>query len=174
MQEDERLGSLTAPRVFLDFGKQDSETPIGRVIIQLTDRAPRAAENFRQFCTGEFRHEGTPTGYKGCKILKTSDGMIQTGDFVYNNGDGSQSIYGSAYFAAEDLETPVEAYSVVMWNQGSPSTNGCQFLICGPPHPEMNGNFVVVGSVIEGRSVVDRILKYSNPHGLGILESGEM
>jgi peptidyl-prolyl isomerase H (cyclophilin H) len=32
------------------------------------DIAPRTAENFRQLCTGEFRKNGLPVGYKGCSF----------------------------------------------------------------------------------------------------------
>jgi len=29
------------------------------------DVTPKTAENFRQFCTGEFKKDGIPMGYKG-------------------------------------------------------------------------------------------------------------
>lgn len=160
--------------VFLDFGLKGDESPIGRVILELNQSTPKAAENFRQFCTGEFRPNGLPVGYKGCKILDVSDGLIRTGDFMYNNGTGSQSIYGSAYFPSEDLTMPVVKHSLVMWNQGSPNTNGCQFLLTTKDMPEMNGKYQVVGKIVQGGSVVDKLLRYSDYSRLCILESGEM
>ncbi len=30
------------------------------------DKVPRTAENFRQFCTGEFKKNSAPQGYKNC------------------------------------------------------------------------------------------------------------
>jgi len=33
-----------------------------------TDICPKTAENFRQLCTGEFRKNGLPVGYKGCSF----------------------------------------------------------------------------------------------------------
>ncbi|MEQ2235810.1 hypothetical protein ILYODFUR_005997 [Ilyodon furcidens] len=53
------------PIVFFDItiGGQD----VGRMKIELfADVVPKTAENFRQFCTGEFRKDGVPIGYKGC------------------------------------------------------------------------------------------------------------
>ncbi|XP_065771040.1 peptidyl-prolyl cis-trans isomerase H isoform X7 [Muntiacus reevesi] len=39
---------------------------VGRMKIELfADVVPKTAENFRQFCTGEFRKDGVPIGYKG-------------------------------------------------------------------------------------------------------------
>lgn len=57
---------------------------IGRLIMELyADIVPKTSENIRQFCTGEYRKDGIPFGYKGCcfhRIIK--DFMIQGGDFV--------------------------------------------------------------------------------------------
>lgn len=57
---------------------------IGRIIIELfADVVPKTAENFRQFCTGEFKRDSVPTGFKTTsfhRIIK--DFMIQGGDFL--------------------------------------------------------------------------------------------
>ncbi len=65
------------PVVFFDvsIGGQD----MGRMKMELfADVVPKTAENFRQFCTGEFRKDGVPQGYKATafhRIIK--DFMIQ-------------------------------------------------------------------------------------------------
>ena len=86
------------PVVFLDvnFGSQ----PLGRIKIELfADKLPKTCENFRQYCTGEYRINTVPQGYKGCKFHRVIKGfMIQGGDFLKGNGTGSQCIYRSTTF----------------------------------------------------------------------------
>lgn len=58
------LATMVNPVVFLDISIGDR--PVGRVTIELfADVVPKTAENFRQFCTGEYRKQGNPVGYKG-------------------------------------------------------------------------------------------------------------
>lgn len=60
------------------------EQEIGRMILELyADVVPLTSENFRQFCTGEYRKDGVPLGYKGANFHRViKDFMIQGGDFV--------------------------------------------------------------------------------------------
>ena len=73
-------GSLRHPHnpvVFFDLSV--GNTHIGRMLFELfTDVTPKTAENFRQFCTGEFKKDGIPQGFKGATFHRViKDFMIQ-------------------------------------------------------------------------------------------------
>ncbi|KAK9461225.1 cyclophilin-like domain-containing protein [Lipomyces oligophaga] len=144
------------PIVFFDvsLGKQ----PIGRIKIQLfADRVPRTAENFRQLCTGEYKVNGVPRGYKGSRFHRViKDFMVQGGDFLRNNGTGSMCIYGTDTFTDENFLFKHEQFSVSMANSG-PNTNGCQFFIACTALPHLDGKHVVFGKVVEGFDIVRKI-----------------
>lgn len=58
--------------------------PIGDIIMELYQHiVPKTVKNFLQFCTGEYRKDGIPIGYKGSTFHRViKDFMIQGGDFV--------------------------------------------------------------------------------------------
>lgn len=52
--------------------KSGSLKEIGRVKFELfADVVPKTAENFRQFCTGEYKKDGVPIGFKGCTFHRS-------------------------------------------------------------------------------------------------------
>ncbi|XP_069940389.1 peptidyl-prolyl cis-trans isomerase H isoform X2 [Cherax quadricarinatus] len=84
-QIQQQLRHTNNPVVFFDITV--GQTEIGRMIMELyADVCPKTSENFRQFCTGEYRKDGVPMGYKGaCFHRVIKDFMIQGGDFVRAN-----------------------------------------------------------------------------------------
>jgi len=81
------------PVVFMDISI--ATRPAGRIKMELfRDVAPKTVENFRQFCTGEYRESGLPIGYKGSPFHRViKDFMIQVGFY-----SSSFSLCRSIYF----------------------------------------------------------------------------
>ncbi|ODQ65787.1 hypothetical protein NADFUDRAFT_46415 [Nadsonia fulvescens var. elongata DSM 6958] len=168
------------PIVFFDISL--GTKALGRIKMELyADKLPKTAENFRQFCTGEYKIDNVPQGYKGTKFHRViKDFMIQGGDFIKHNGTGSQSIYGSTKFDDEGFFYKHEEFSLSMANSGA-NTNGCQFFICCTELPHLDDKHVVFGRVVEGQDLV-RIIEYvptgANdtpfPNEITITNCGEM
>ena len=57
---------------------------IGRIKFELfRDICPKTVENFRQLCTGQFKKDGKPIGYKDCIIHRViKNVVIQGGDIL--------------------------------------------------------------------------------------------
>jgi len=132
--------------------------PVGRVKIELfADIVPKTAENFRQFCTGEYRKNGVPIGYKGsCFHRVIKDFMIQGGDFVKGDGTGCMSIYGDK-FADENFRLKHSGSGLLSMANSGPNTNGCQFFITCAASDWLDGKHVIFGRIIEGLKVIRMI-----------------
>nr|CAB3265064.1 peptidyl-prolyl cis-trans isomerase CYP22-like [Phallusia mammillata] len=143
------------PIVFFDVsvGGQD----IGRIRMELfADVVPKTAENFRQFCTGEYKRDGIPIGYKGASFHRViKDFMVQGGDFIHNNGTGLTSIYGGKFEDENFKKQHVGPGLLSMANSGK-HTNGCQFFITCAKCDFLNGKHVVFGKVIQESMLVVR------------------
>ncbi|GMM37281.1 hypothetical protein DASC09_046060 [Saccharomycopsis crataegensis] len=171
---------MVEPVVFFDVNI--GKSTLGRIKIRLfQSQLPKTCENFRQFCTGEYRENNRPLGYKNCIFHRViRDKIVQSGDFISNNGLGSKTIYGSLVFPDEGFPLKHEPFMVSMANSG-PNTNGCQFFICLDMMPELDGKHVVFGEVIEGQELVKIISRVTvnennrpDPLAVTIIESGEM
>ena len=145
------------PVVFLDFASNKQK--IGRACFELfTDLCPKAAENFRQFCTGEYLWKGKPAGYKDTCLHKiVEDKFLEGGDFVTDgvNCKPRISIWGQdALFEDESYELKHnEAGLLSMVNLGSKHGNGNLFRVTAGPCPELDGKAVVFGRVTDEHSL---------------------
>ncbi|TMS35726.1 hypothetical protein L596_003060 [Steinernema carpocapsae] len=152
----EQLRHPDNPIVF--FEMTAGGAPIGTIIMELfADVAPRTAENFRQFCTGEMKRDGMPIGYKNCHFHRViKDFMIQGGDFVNGDGTGMTSIYG-AKFRDENFNLKHETPGLLSMANSGVDTNGCQFFITCAKCDFLDGKHVVFGRVLDGLLTVRKI-----------------
>ncbi|KAL4562081.1 hypothetical protein LXL04_034273 [Taraxacum kok-saghyz] len=153
------------PIVFFDI--TIGSIPAGRIKMELfADIVPKTAENFRQLCTGEYRHvassiekaNGLPVGYKGCQFHRIiKDFMIQAGDFLKGDGSGCESIYGSKFDDENFIAKHTGPGLLSMANSG-PNTNGCQFFLTCAKCDWLDNKHVVFGRVVgDGLLVVRKI-----------------
>eukprot|EP00756_Hemistasia_phaeocysticola_P004002 Hpha_TRINITY_DN12579_c0_g1::TRINITY_DN12579_c0_g1_i1::g.51137::m.51137/K09567/PPIH, CYPH; peptidyl-prolyl isomerase H (cyclophilin H) len=149
--------SSSNPIVFFDV--TIGGAPAGRIKMELfSDKVPRTAENFRQFCTGEHRGKtGAPIGYKGCifhRVIK--DFMVQCGDFMNHDGTGSASIYGDK-FEDESFELKHNVPGLLSMANSGPNSNGSQFFITCAKTEWLDNKHVVFGRVIDGMLTVRKL-----------------
>uniref|UniRef100_A0AAY4BAV4 Peptidyl-prolyl cis-trans isomerase n=1 Tax=Denticeps clupeoides TaxID=299321 RepID=A0AAY4BAV4_9TELE len=149
------------PIVFFDITIGGQE--VGRMKMELfADVVPKTAENFRQFCTGEFRKDGVPIGYKGCTFHRViKDFMIQGGDFVNGDGTGICSVYRGP-FADENFRMKHSAPGLLSMANSGPGTNGCQFFITCTKCDWLDGKHVVFVLCILYIYKINNIIYYNN------------
>ncbi|KAF7355700.1 Peptidyl-prolyl cis-trans isomerase [Mycena sanguinolenta] len=147
--------SSTRPIVFMDINI--GETPAGRLKMELfSDIVPKTAENFRQLCTGEYRVNSRPQGYKHATFHRVPNFMCQGGDFLKGDGTGSFSIYGDK-FPDENFQEKHTGPGLLSMANSGPNTNGCQFFITTAKCEFLDGKHVVFGKVIDGMLTLRKI-----------------
>jgi peptidyl-prolyl isomerase H (cyclophilin H) len=137
------------PIVFFDItiGNQAA----GRIKMELfSDACPKTCENFRQLCTGEYKVNNIPTGYKGSQFHRViKDFMVQGGDFLKGDGSGSTCIYGD-HFPDENFNIKHSGPGLLSMANSGPNTNGSQFFITCAKTDFLDGKHVVFGRLIDG------------------------
>ena len=124
------------------------DTTKGRIIIRLRpDLAPKHVERMKQLA-----HDGY---YDNVPFHRVIDGfMAQTGDGQNFNGTG-----GSKYpnLKAEFTSTEFKRGVVGMARASSPDSANSQFFIMFADGASLNGKYTVVGEVVSGMQVVDKM-----------------
>src|SRR6202034_1015778 len=130
------------------------DTKYGRVIIKLyNDIAPKHAERMKQLERDGF--------YDNVPFHRVIDGfMAQTGDGQYGNGTG-----GSKYpnLNSEFSNVPYKRGIVGMARTSDPNSANSQFFIMFADGSSLNGKYTVVGEVMQGMDVVDKLHKGEPP-----------
>jgi peptidylprolyl isomerase len=128
------------------------DTKDGQIVIKLRpDLAPKHVERIKQLARDGF--------YNNVPFHRVIAGfMAQTGDGQYGNGTG-----GSRYpnLPAEFSSTPYKRGIVGMARTSDPNSANSQFFIMFGEAPSLNGQYTVVGEVVSGMDVVDKIKKGS-------------
>ena len=127
------------------------DTTKGRIVIQLrTDLAPKHAERIEQLARDGF--------YNNVPFHRVMDGfMAQTGDGQNFNGTG-----GSKYpnLKKEFSNLPFKRGTVGMARRGdSVDSANSQFFICFDVAPFLEKQYTVIGEVVQGMDVVDKLKK---------------
>jgi peptidylprolyl isomerase len=128
------------------------DTANGRVAIKLRpDLAPQHAERIKTLAREKF--------YDNAPFHRVIPGfMAQTGDGSRGDGTG-----GSKYpnLTAEFSNVPFKRGIVGMARASSPNSANSQFFIMYADAPSLNGQYTVIGEVVSGMEVVDKIKKGS-------------
>jgi peptidylprolyl isomerase len=133
------------------------DTSQGRVVVKLRpDIAPKHAERLKQLARDKY--------YDNVPFHRVIAGfMAQTGDGERGNGTG-----GSKYpnVPAEFSTVPFTRGVVGMARANDPNSANSQFFIMFADGPFLNGKYTVIGEVLSGMDVVDK-LKKGDPQANG-------
>ena len=156
-QWHQRAPNPNNPGVFFDVTIGGAD--VGRIKMELfADVAPKTCENFRQFCTGEYKKGGFPQGYKDIEFHRViKDFMIQGGDFLKGDGTGCLSIYGTK-FNDENFVAKHTGPGLLSSANSGPNSNGCQFFLTCTKTEWLDDKHVVFGRVLgDGLLVLRKI-----------------
>ena len=130
------------------------ETTPGVIVIKLhTDVAPGHAERLKMLAREGF--------YDNVPFHRVIDGfMAQTGDGQHGNGTG-----GSKHpdLKAEFSEVPFKRGILGMARTSDPNSANSQFFIMFAEGSFLNGQYTVVGEVVQGMELVDKLKRGEPP-----------
>ena len=149
MAEQVELPSGTDPENTLIL----DATP-GRIIIKLrNDVAPGHAERLKLLAREQF--------YDDVPFHRVIEGfMAQTGDGEHGNGTGGSELPD---LKAEFSDVPYVRGTVGMARTSNPHSANSQFFIMFDEGSFLNGQYTVVGEVVSGMDVVDKLKRGEPP-----------
>ena len=136
----------------------------GKIVIDLMpDKAPKAVAQIVALAKAG--------AYDNVVFHRVIDGfMAQTGDVKYGKKGGDTSMAGMGGSDMADLPSefstvPFDRGIVGMARSTDPNSANSQFFIMFAPGDFLNGQYTVVGKVIEGMDVVDKIKRGAGEGG---------
>jgi peptidylprolyl isomerase len=141
------------------------DTRHGRIVIKLRpDIAPKHAERIKLLVREKF--------YDNVPFHRVIDGfMAQTGDGQFGNGTGGSK---HPQLQAEFSNVPYKRGIVGMARTSNPNSANSQFFIMFAENPGLNGQYTVIGEVVAGMDVVDKIKKGSSANNGAVTEPDRM
>ena len=126
------------------------DTTKGLVVIKLrTDLAPKHAERLKTLAREGY--------YNNVPFHRVMEGfMAQTGDGQKFDGTGRSK---HPNLQAEFTQTPFTRGTVGMARGPDPNSANSQFFICFADASFLNGKYSVIGEVVSGMDVVDKLKK---------------
>lgn len=133
------------------------DVPAGRVVIRLRpDLAPKAAERIRTLAADGF--------YDNVAFHRVIPGfMAQGGDPTGTGMSGSDLPDLPAEFTTK---AKFERGTIGMARTSDPNSANSQFFIMFEPSPHLDGQYTIVGEVIEGMEHVDKIKRGAGGSGV--------
>jgi peptidyl-prolyl cis-trans isomerase B (cyclophilin B) len=125
---------------------QISIKDFGKVEIKLyAHDVPNNVKNIIQLVNKGF--------YNGLKFHRVIKGFVIQGGCPKGDGTGDPG-----YELADEISPHLKHLkgTVAMANHG-PNTNGSQFYICLEPQPRLDGGYTIIGEVVDGMDVVEKI-----------------
>lgn len=152
------------PNLVLEIGGSVS----GKVVIDLLpDVAPRHVERIVKLANEH--------AYDDVVFHRVIDGfMAQTGDVQFGKRGADTSMAGMGGSKYPDLPAEFSNRSftrgmVGMARSANPDSANSQFFVMFAPAPHLDGQYTIVGHVVSGMDVIDR-LKKGNPAQNGLVE----
>jgi peptidylprolyl isomerase len=153
------LAAFAAPKLVIEVAGEAN----GTVMIEMADHvAPGHVERIVTLAENG--------AYDGVAFHRVIEGfMAQTGDVEFGKGDDLRR----AGMGGSDLPDLKAEFSNLVFDRGvvgmarssSPDSANSQFFIMFAPAPHLNGQYTVVGRVVEGMEVVDAIRRGAGQGG---------
>jgi peptidylprolyl isomerase len=135
----------------------DLEIPGGTVVIKLRpDLAPKAAARLRELCRQGF-YDNTP-------FHRVIEGFMAQGGDPTGTGTGGSNLPDLPAEFTRDAN--FLRGTVGMARTSDPNSANSQFFIMFAPAPSLDGQYTIVGQVISGMDLVDKIKRGSGGSGM--------